>query len=268
MRLIASMLVSSFVVTTVVTTAATADIVTVTFGNLQQSEGFAFTPAWLGFHDGSFNVFGPGQAASLFDGVEQVAELGDTSALSSRFSSAQPLGLQMTVLDQNGAPVFSPGESRTVGFDLDPTQNAYFSFMSMLVPTNDLFIGNPAAIQLFNGGVFNGPVTIDIYGSMVWDAGTEVNDLLNGGAFVAGVDATLGAKEGGFVHLLYSNGNAQSYLDSIVGTTTADGGFISQSFNESTLLGRITIVPAPGAGLFLVVSLLCSRGRRRDDHSC
>jgi Spondin_N len=256
-----------FASTLLITGTASAAVLTVTIENLQTPGGFSFTPVWFGFHDGSFSSFGPGQSASLFPGAEQIAELGNTSALSSRFSSEQAFGVQTTVTDLNGAPVFSPGESRSFGIDVDPTLNAWVSFMSMLVPTNDLFIGNPNAIKLFESGAFTGPVTLDIYGAMVWDAGTEVNDLLDGGAFVAGVDATGGTDENGVAHLLFAGAGAQAYLDGIVGTITADGGLITQSFGSATLLGRITIVPAPGTAFVMTASLLLGRGRRRADRT-
>lgn len=252
----------SIAVVTIISTSAAADVVTVTVENIQKPGGFSFTPVWVGFHDGSFSSFGPGQSASLFDGVEAIAELGNSGPISARFGASQPFGVQGTIADLDGAPVFSPGESRSVDFDVTSARNGFFSFMSMVVPSNDLFIGNPVAIQLFNGGSFVGPVTIEIHGSSVWDAGTEVNDLLDGGAFAAGVDATLGSPEDGVIHLLYSDGGAQAYLDGIVGTRTPDGGTIGHAFTPETLLGRITIVPAPGAPALLVAAAILGRRRR------
>jgi len=51
----------------------------------------------------------------------------------------------------------------------------------MVIPTNDSFIGNgdPLAYQVFNAlGEINdmtGVFTIQVFGSDIWDAGTEVN---------------------------------------------------------------------------------------------
>lgn len=52
------------------------------------------------------------------------------------------------------------------------------SYASMIIPSNDAFIGNhnPQGIELFDvAGNFNGKKIITILGSMVWDAGTELN---------------------------------------------------------------------------------------------
>ena len=64
----------------------------------------------------------------------------------------------------------------------------------MLIPSNDAFVGNedPDAYRVFNpDGSFAGPLTIEIFGRDIWDAGTELNNgdgaafSLNGGAAVA-----------------------------------------------------------------------------------
>lgn len=239
-----------------------ASDITVTIENLQGTGGFSFTPFWLGVHDGSFDVFDAGSVAS--GGIVEIAELGDTSVLSSRFTLEQASGAQATFLEPNGPPVFSPGESASLTFNVgDATVNRYFNYASMVVPTNDLFVGNDNAIELFDaGGNFNGPVVIEIFGSSVWDAGSEVNDIQDGAAFVAGVDATLGTDENGVVTTFFSDPNASDYLTSILGSTTPAGD-ITQTFERATLLARITIVPAPGvlAGL-LPLGVVGLRRRR------
>lgn len=239
---------------------AAAQNVNVHIENLQRAGGLSFTPFWLGLSDDSFNLFDPGASAAAFPGVEEVAELGATAAITGRFSSQQPAGVQTTFAEPNGAPVFEPGESASI--DLDAAGNRYFSYLSMVVPTNDLFVGNGMLIELFDDmGNFNGPITIDLLGSRVWDAGTEVNSINDGGAFVSGVDATQGIDEGGVIALILPGG--QSYIDSIVGTTTATGAVITQSFGDTTLLGRITITPAPSAAALLGLGVLGAARRRR-----
>ena len=76
----------------------------------------------------------------------------------------------------------APGETETFTVTLNgtPEQNRYFSYASMLFPTNDGFIGNddPQAIEIFDeSGNFLGAEFI-ITGEQTWDAGTEVNDEL------------------------------------------------------------------------------------------
>ncbi len=244
--------------------SALAAPVSVTITNTQDAGGFALTPFWLGFHDGGFDVFNAGSPASDLDGITQIAELGNTGPISARFASEQAGGVDTTLVQGDAAPVYSPGESETGMFDLDPSANRFFSFASMVVPSNDLFVGNDNAIELFDaGGNFNGPMTINIFGSMVWDNGSEVNDINDGPAFVMGVDAVGGADEGGVVHLLFADAGAGDYLNSILGTTTADGNSITSAFSESTLIATITVVPTPGAAGLVGLAGIGALTRRR-----
>lgn len=243
--------------------AASAEQITVTIENTQSSGGFSFTPFWLGFHDGTFDVFDPGTPASSLAGITEIAELGNTSVLSSRFGAEQTSGVQTTLVQPDAAPVFSPGEQAGMTFNLDPTANRYFNYAAMVVPSNDLFVGNPSAIELFDGGgQFNGMLTIEIFGVSVWDNGTEINDLLDGGAFVDGVDATRGTDQGGVITVFFDDAGAGGYLNSILGTMTADGGMVTRKFEPATLIGRITIVPTPGVALAFAMFGVAPRRRR------
>ncbi|MHC4226836.1 MAG: spondin domain-containing protein [Planctomycetota bacterium] len=47
--------------------------------NLGPEGGVYFTPVWMGFHDGSFDLFDPGGLAS--EALERLAEDGDASQL-------------------------------------------------------------------------------------------------------------------------------------------------------------------------------------------
>lgn len=243
---------------------ALAQTVEIRIENLQPSGGMSFTPFWVGFHDGSFDVFDSGARATA--GITAIAELGDTGPLSSRFSMEQPMGVDATFADPSGPPVFSPGESASMRFDVgDATRNRYFNYASMVVPTNDLFVGNGMAREIFDAsGNFLGPVTINIFGRNVYDNGTEVNDILDGAAFIAGIDATAGTDEFEDIQLFFSRPGADDYLASIIGVTTAPGDQITRVFTEDDLIGRITIVPAPGVasvGLLGGLGLLARRRR-------
>ena len=237
--------------------------ISITVENLGSAGGFSFTPFWFGVHDGSFDTFNEGMASGM--GVTSIAELGDTSVLSGMFAGAVPGGVDTTFLEPNGPPVFSPGESATTMLDVgDATSNRYLHYLSMVVPSNDLFLGNDGAIELFDaGGNFKGPLVIDVYGSSVWDNGSEVNDITDGAAFVQGVDGTLGTDEGGVVHRFFDRPDATSYFDSILGTITAPGDEITSTFGAGDLIGRITIVPSPAGLACFAVAGLVGRGRRR-----
>ena len=105
------------------------------------------------------------------------------------------------------------------------------------------------AIPIFDAaGVFTGPRTIQIFGRMVWDAGTEVNNIANGPAFVVGVNDMLGITENGTVRLFFDDPNAGSYLASINGVVTP-GGTISRLFGPDDLIAtiRIDAVPEPSS---------------------
>lgn len=243
---------------------AIAQTVDIRIENLQEAGGMSFTPFWVGFHDGTFDVFDAGSAAS--GGITSIAELGDTGPLSTRFAMEQPMGVDATFADPSGPPVFSPGESATMSFDVgDASVNRYFNYASMVVPTNDLFVGNDVRREIFDdAGTFLGPITIDIFGRSVYDNGTEVNDITDGPAFVAGIDATGGTDEFEDIQFFFSRPGADSYLASIIGTTTAPGDDITRVFAEGDLIGRITIVPAPGvAGVGLMAGLGLMARRRR-----
>jgi hypothetical protein len=251
--------------------SAGATTLSVTIENTFAPGGLSFSPFWIAAHDGSFDVYDSGVSAALFPGVEEIAELADTGPISTAFSNSSAGmngGAQTTVVSDGGPPPFTPGESTTVSFDtVDPTTNRWFSYASMVVPSNDLFVanGDPLAIELFDAaGNFNGPVTIEIFGSEVLDAGTEVNDATNGGAFIQGVDIAGGETEDGVIRAFFSLSDADDYLDSLVGLTTPPGDQITSTFGRDTLIARITIVPAPaGVALFGAAGALAGVRRRR-----
>ena len=238
---------SSIVITLGTVAFGQPDQLTITVENTQAPGGFSFTPFWFGSHDGTFDLFNAGSSATMFPGVTPIAELGDTGPLMTHFGSVQPGGSQATFVEPNGAPVFSPGESGSINLAVNnTTTQRFFSYMSMVVPTNDLFVGSDNAIELFDAaGNFNGPVTIDIFGASVYDNGSELNALLNGGAFVMGVNAMLGDPENGVITPFFSDPFAAVYINSILGQTTAAGMFINMGFDRATHIGRITIVPTP-----------------------
>ena len=224
--------------------------------NLQPSDGFFFTPVWVGFHNGSFDLFDVGAQASA--GLELLAEEGDFSVLSGEFAGSGTDGAVFGPGGFPGAPVIDPGEITAAVFDIGPNDR-YFSFASMVIPSNDAFIGNgdPLAYELFDAnGIFNGPLTIDIVGGDIYDAGTEVNDG-QGAAFSA--EGGTSTDEGGVVDL-------HPGLDNFLGTDTVAGTTIGSIPGPRTPFARITItsIPEPTtAGLLLsLVGMTVYRRRR------
>lgn len=249
--------------------AGSSDI-SVTIENLQSPGGFSFTPFWIAAHNGGFDSYDGGAPAAGFPGLETIAELGDTAPLSAAFAaSAAGLagGVDATVISPSTAPpVFAPGDSETHVMSVgDATVNRYFSYASMLIPSNDFFVanGNPGAHMLFDAaGNFTGPITIDIYGRDVNDAGTEENDALNGPAFVAGIAGTDGAMTNENVFNIFDDAGTPAYLNSLVGANTPLG-VISQAFGPDDLIGRITITPSPSGVALLGLAGLTGVRRRR-----
>jgi PEP-CTERM motif/Spondin_N len=227
--------------------------ITIENATSQDPLGLHFGPVWLGFHDGTFDLFDPGSAASL--PIERLAELGDSSLVNSWFSSVQPTG-QSLVANNPGGPgpgLYTPGASRSLTVNLDPTTQRFLSFGTMVVPSNDSFFANanPTLLQLFDdSGAFLGAHTWSLTGLNVWDAGTEVNHPLLGAAFVAGVDATLGESEGGTIQLQSLHG-----LDDSIGLTTPAGTVIGRALGEDAFL-RISVAPVPEPSTYGMIGAL------------
>ena len=147
----------------------------VSIENLAMFDGFSLTPFWVGLHDGTFDLFDLGSAAS--PGLELLAEEGDASTLETEF--AGPGRVQRSGIGNAdgfaGAPVIEPGETATGLVDVvNPSAYQFMSFASMVIPSNDAFVGNadPEAYRLFHAdGSFTGPLTIEIFGADIWDAG-------------------------------------------------------------------------------------------------
>ena len=209
-------------------TQASAFEVKVKVENLSPTGGVYFTPLWVGFHDGSFDLYDRGAAAS--EGVERFAEDGDFAALISEFASVG--GQDAVILNPEGfagAPVFDPGMASYEVFDLDPSTNQYFSYGAMILPSNDAFIanGNPTAHQLFDdAGEFTGPISFVVYGSEVLDAGTEANTESDA-AFLNQTGPNTGETTAGVVELHPgfngSAGNPAATPVNILGATVPPG---------------------------------------------
>ena len=140
--------------------------------------------------------------------------------------------------------VATGGEAASVILSIgDPTVNRYLSYASMIIPSNDAFIGNgdPLAHAIFDGsGQFVGADFL-VLGSDVSDSGTEVNSEIDV-AFLAGPNGQTGpnqgADENGVVgtHPGFNGsvGNAGGTPMNILGGTTLSGATID------TILGDFT----------------------------
>lgn len=151
--------------------------VTVSVENLAPDQGTFLTPLWFGFHDGTFDLYDRGRPVS--PGLESVAEDGATDLISQEFTLSGFGTVQGTILGDMGTPgPIDPGETATFTVNLDGTDasSRFFSYASMVIPSNDTFIanGNERAHQIFDDqGKFIGA---DFIVALPLDAGSEVND--------------------------------------------------------------------------------------------
>ena len=179
--------------------------VLVTVESLSPVDGNFLTPVWVGFHNGEFDLYNRGEAAT--PGLESLAEDGSTALLSEEFVNSGFGAVDGVVLGPVGleGPI-DPGEIATATFTLDPNadNSQFFSYASMIIPSNDAFIanGDPLVHSLFDAdGNFVGAEFI-VAGGEVLDAGTEVNDeLVENTAFFSQAEANTGVDENGTVEL-------------------------------------------------------------------
>lgn len=248
---------------------------TVRVESLQPNGGLFFTPLWVAVHDGGFDVYDSGSAASA--GLEAIAEDGNIAPLSMAFTSSSSgsggggSGIDGVIAGMSVAPPpFNPGESAVMNFDVpNPATNRYFSYASMLVPSNDAFFanGNPLAHAVFDvAGNFAGPIVIDIFGSNILDAGTEANTEMEA-AFINQTGPNMGTPEGGVVHPhmgFIGSATGPAGTPIILGGTTAAGTTVDPSLGDFTLnqgavpIARITVTPEPSSAVLAAIALVLS----------
>lgn len=233
--------------------SGTAIRVTVT--NELDSGGTFLTPVWFGFHDGAnFDLYDAGSAAST--GLERLAEDGSVEGIAAEFNAqVGDNGVDATILGGNGVPgPIDPGESASLTLNVDPSQvgQGFFTWGTMVIPSNDAFLAvpdNALADPIFDeNGNFIGPVEILRRGSDVFDAGTEVNNELDA-AFLNQLARNTGLDENGVVGLHPgfngSVGNPDGTPVNILGGTTVSGATIDPIVGDFTadndLLLRINI---------------------------
>ncbi|QDV34329.1 spondin domain-containing protein [Tautonia plasticadhaerens] len=250
-----------------------------TVENLSPTGGVHLTPVWFGFHDGDFDLYDRGAPAS--EALERIAEDGNPGPLDDLFDATANGSLQGVLFGDGagpgfpGAPVIAPGGSASIEFSIDSMSGAsrFFSYASMIVPSNDFFIanGDPMAFELFDdlGNFLGNTGTPGVFeflvlGSQVLDAGTEVNDeLMANTAFFGQATPDTGVDEDGTVEL------AGGFLDGgpILGDPRfADAQFAGPGYQVARF--RLAVVPEPssvalcGLGAAGIVAL-ASRSRRR-----
>jgi hypothetical protein len=145
--------------------------VTVKIENLAPVNSVSYAPLHLGFHNGSFDAFDKGTAAGA--GIVSVAEVAAGGQWQADFMAADPTAVRGTI-----GGLLQPGGMQSMSFVVDTMVNPYFTFASMVIPSNDFFIGNdsPTEYKLFNGTGHLQISAITIKANEIWDAGSEVFD--------------------------------------------------------------------------------------------
>lgn len=235
---------------------AKADPILITVENMAPNNGTWVTPVWVGFHSGGFDLYNSGLPASA--GLVNLAENGDASGLDAAIGLA---GGQSYTL---GAGPLTPNSGAvTLQVDVDPG-NRFLHIGTMVIPSNDAFIGNENPQVVFTaGGDFVGTDLL-FTGGDVLDAGSELNN--EDPFYMAGPGSANnpGADEGGVVgpHAGYAPAGSGGVLDTD-GFGQAD--FTRYDGNYPVLRVSIQAIPEPAtlsmAGMAAIV-LLAMRRRR------
>lgn len=255
--------------------AADATTLRIAFTNLAPAEGLFFTPLLGIFHDGSVDTFDVGGRASA--ALEDVAEEGFVGMQSAAAEAAGAgTGVAFGTSGVNPPPVIDPGETASFDIDVDPARNTFFSFLAMVIPSNDVFIGNDdaTAYRLFDSaGTFVLSDAIDVIlgnAGSVFDAGTEANLATAtdgaGAAFTPGFAVGAGTAEDAPIARL-------SNLEFLRGLGRVPGGAVAFLPGAGQSLATIRIsevqpapVPLPAGGVLLLSGLGlfgAARARRR-----
>jgi hypothetical protein len=238
----------------------------ITVTNDQPTGGFALAPVWFGVQNGTFSHFTPGSSAS--SAIATLAQFGNTAPLMTLFES-QNVGVDTTLTSGGSLIQYVPGQSNSTILNVsNPSVDQFLSYAGMVVPSNDFFLGNAVPMRIFNAnGDFVGPITIQIFGSNIWDSDTEVQSTTTALTFIQGQTPGSGTQiADGAITTVFPASAA--FLSTIDGLTTAAGYQISHIPTSSDLIATIQInsVPEPSSiallGIAVIGLAVISRSRR------
>lgn len=233
--------------------------VRVTVENLAPANSVGLAPFRFGFGNGTFDAFDNNQTAFLlgFPSIAEapivtIAEGGSGSTWFPAFQAAEPNADLGSVFGPTIPPLL-PGQSNSAVVDVDPT-NRYFTFGTMVIPSNDHFLGNdnPQAFEVFDAGGNLVLTSFTENGSRIWDAGSETENPANA-AFLVGGNNDLRVNENLPVLFNFSDLSAFNGLVTAAGYT-----FDSSLISASTPVLRVSfaVVPEPGAAAALALAAM------------
>lgn len=239
--------------------------VQITVENLAPQNSVSLAPLRFGFGNGAFDAFDEGQAAFLlgFPSIAEapivtIAEGGSGSNWFPAFLTAESAADTGSVVGPTGP--FLPGQSNSTIIMVD-NSNRYFTFGTMVVPSNDHFLGNddPQEYEVFDSSGNLILTSITQTAAEIWDAGSETENPANAAFLVGGVNSQR-ENENGVVSFNFSD------LSTFDGLTTAAGYvFDSSLLSADTDVLRISfaVVPEPvSSSLLLSVCGAMLAGRR------
>jgi hypothetical protein len=253
MRVVSASVVRSIAVLALFGGAAHAQqrMVTVTVTNRAASNSIAYAPTHLGFHRGTFDAFNIGTTAG--PGIVSVAEGGAGGQWQSDFAAADPTATRGII----GGPLLS-GESRSMSFVVDAGINKFFTFATMVIPSNDFFLGNDGAMRyrLFDdaGNLLINNITQTA--SQIWDAGSEAFSIAGAAFLVNGMNSIRTPQNGvvnfNFAELSGFNGERTAAGYVFNSGLSADQAIYSLDFQSTTVVPEPSSVVLLSSGVLLL----------------
>ncbi|WP_373529851.1 spondin domain-containing protein [Nostoc sp.] len=164
------------------TSSAVSVTLKVSIQNLAPDKGTFLTPLWVGLHNGKFEIYDKGKSLAN-PKLESLVEDGLTEPFSKFFSESGSGVVQGTIFGGPARPIapIAPGQTASVTLTVDKSSistSQYFSYATMVIPSNDAFIANdnPLQYKIFDECGNFIPTSFVVTGAEVNDAGTEVND--------------------------------------------------------------------------------------------
>lgn len=233
--------------------------VTVTVRNTAPTNSVSFTALRIGFGNGTFDAFNVGETATA--PIISVAERGAGFDWFPAFAMAEP----NAVLGSVGTNLFpgSAAQSATFVVDSMSPNNRYFTFANMVIPSNDLFLGNdnPMEYQLFDA---SGNLLIhSIFQTAgdIWDAGSELPIVANA-AFIPGSTTANRVDEGGVVRFSRSELSIFNGLQTNAGYTFSDAALMDAT-GVYQISFSVSPVPEPSSAVLISLGLSALAFTRR-----